>query len=229
MIDKDVHELNAFFGQPKIGGANSPLPKYNKPTKMVAGIAQHEWPWPDAGDQFPKIGIWPYPTDRFPSFPKVIPPVLEPKIKFSKEQEEGIKKAIQDHIDHIDQEKAAKAKKAEELLNASVTPAFKKDEIVKSDTGKLDWSLVPIDAVEEIAKVLEFGAKKYAAHNWKQGGGFSWIRVFNSLVRHIFAWVRGEDKDPESGLSHLAHAGCNILFLLHYSNNKKKYDKDDRV
>lgn len=109
-----------------------------------------------------------------------------------------------------------------------VTQPIVVKEALKLDTGKTDWSLMPWDAVEEINKVLDFGAKKYAAHNWKVDGGFKWTRVFGSACRHLFAWARGEDKDPESGLSHLAHLGCNVLFLLHYSLNAKKYNKDDR-
>jgi hypothetical protein len=99
---------------------------------------------------------------------------------------------------------------------------------VKSDAGKADWSLMPFEAIEEINKVLEFGAKKYAAHNWKLGDGFKYSRLLNSLLRHIFAYMRGEDTDPESGLSHLAHAGCNIVFLLYYNKYKTKYNNDDR-
>lgn len=86
---------------------------------------------------------------------------------------------------------------------------------------------MPWDSVEEIQKVLDFGAKKYASWNWTEGGGFKWTRVFASLMRHLLAWVRGEDTDPESGLSHLAHAGCNILFLLYYTKNKDKFAAND--
>lgn len=100
---------------------------------------------------------------------------------------------------------------------------------IKSDMGKTDWSLMPFEAVEEINKVLEFGAKKYEAHNWKKGSGFKYTRLLGSLLRHIFAYMRGEDKDPESGLSHLAHAGCNVIFLLYYEKYKTKYNNDDRV
>lgn len=99
---------------------------------------------------------------------------------------------------------------------------------VKYDSGKTDWSLMPFEAVEEINKVLEFGAKKYAAHNWTQGDGFRYTRVLSSLFRHLFAWGRGEDLDPESGLSHLAHAGCNIIFLIYYNRYKDRYNNDDR-
>ena len=99
---------------------------------------------------------------------------------------------------------------------------------VRYDSGKANWSLMPFEAVEEINKVLEFGAKKYAAHNWTEGTGFSYVRVLNSLLRHVFAFMRGEDNDPESGLSHMAHAGCNVLFLLYYIKHKDRYANDDR-
>lgn len=92
----------------------------------------------------------------------------------------------------------------------------------KDDNGKLQWSLLPVDAVEEILKVLMFGAQKYEAHNWAKG--MDWDRPYNALMRHMWAWWRGEDRDPESGLSHLAHAGCCILFLIAYQNRRTGND-----
>jgi len=100
---------------------------------------------------------------------------------------------------------------------------------VRNDGGKMDWSLMPWEAVEEINKVLEFGATKYSSQNWRNGSGFSWTRVLSSLLRHTFAWARGEDLDLESGLSHLAHMGCNVIFLIYYNRYKDRYNKDDRV
>lgn len=92
----------------------------------------------------------------------------------------------------------------------------------KDDNGKLQWSLLPADAIEEILKVLMFGAHKYEAHNWAKG--MDWDRPYNALMRHMWAWWRGEDRDPESGLSHLAHAGCCILFLIAYQNRRTGND-----
>lgn len=99
---------------------------------------------------------------------------------------------------------------------------------VKHDEGKTDWSLVPFEALEGMADVLTFGAKKYASWNWTDGGGFSYSRVLRSCLRHIFAFMRGEDNDPESGLSHISHAQANLLFLAYYIRGKKKFNKDDR-
>ena len=98
---------------------------------------------------------------------------------------------------------------------------------IRFDAGKTDWSLVPWDSVEEIVKVLEFGKVKYAAWNWSSNGGFKYMRVFNSTMRHLLAWARGEDKDPESGLSHLSHAACNLLFILYFIKHKDKYSSND--
>lgn len=83
---------------------------------------------------------------------------------------------------------------------------------VKKDDGKTMLALLPFEALEEVGKVMTFGAIKYAAHNWR--GGFKWSRLISASLRHLFAFIRGEDKDPETGLSHLAHAACCILFLL---------------
>jgi hypothetical protein len=99
---------------------------------------------------------------------------------------------------------------------------------VKFDNGKVDWSLVPFEALEGMVRVLEFGANKYAAHNWRQGGGFKFTRLINSLLRHVFAFARGEDLDPESGLSHIWHAQCNLLFLAMYIKDPKTFTGEDR-
>lgn len=84
--------------------------------------------------------------------------------------------------------------------------------------------LVPWAAVSEIAEVLTFGAEKYDANNWCRGA--RWGRYFAALCRHLFAWWGGEDLDPETGKSHLAHAGCCLLFLMEYQRNG--WGSDDR-
>ena len=98
---------------------------------------------------------------------------------------------------------------------------------LKLDTEKVRVELLPTDALNEIAKVLTFGAKKYEAGNWATGDGFKWSRLYGALLRHVFAWARGEDTDPESGISHLAHAGCMLLFLL--AHTLRKQGADDRT
>lgn len=94
----------------------------------------------------------------------------------------------------------------------------------KHDGGKTRLDLLPFDALSEVADVLAFGARKYAAHNWALG--MQWSRLIGAALRHIFAWAMGQDKDPETGLSHLAHAGCCILFLIAYQ--RRGVGEDDR-
>jgi hypothetical protein len=89
---------------------------------------------------------------------------------------------------------------------------------------KTRLELIPFAAIEEIGEVLTYGAIKYEANNWCRGA--RWGRYFAALCRHIFAWWRGEDKDPETGFSHLAHAGCCLLFLMEYQRNG--WGEDDR-
>ena len=94
----------------------------------------------------------------------------------------------------------------------------------KDDSAKLRWDLLPPDATEEIVKVLMFGAQKYGDYNWARG--MKWSRMFAALMRHMWAWWRGEGRDPETGLTHLAHAGCCLLFLLSYE--LRQIGEDDR-
>ena len=85
---------------------------------------------------------------------------------------------------------------------------------VKADTGKAPISLVPRSAIVAEAEVLGFGAQKYAAHNWRKG--MKWSRLGDAALRHLLAWIDGEDVDPETGLSHLAHLRCCAGFLIEY-------------
>lgn len=95
---------------------------------------------------------------------------------------------------------------------------------VKHDSGKVRVDLLSFEAMEEIAKVMTFGAGKYGDDNWR--GGMAWRRLLGAGLRHLFAFSRGENLDPESGLPHLAHAGCCIMFLLEYYLTAN--GKDDR-
>jgi hypothetical protein len=94
----------------------------------------------------------------------------------------------------------------------------------KHDTGKARMELLSTVALTEIAKVLAFGANKYDAHNWRKG--LNWSRLYGAALRHLLAHMDGQDKDEESGLSHLAHAACCLMFLLEHE--AKGLGHDDR-
>ena len=84
---------------------------------------------------------------------------------------------------------------------------------MKFDDGKRDFTLLPWDSVENIVEVLEFGAKKYSRDNWRYVDDAK-HRYTKAALRHMIAYTKGEIDDPESGMPHLAHLGCCLLFLM---------------
>lgn len=94
----------------------------------------------------------------------------------------------------------------------------------KFDGDKLRYDLMPPHAVAAIVAVLTFGAKKYAPGNWINAP--TWSRYYAALQRHLHAWWSGEAVDPETGLSHLAHAGCCLVFLMEFE--RLRISVDDR-
>jgi hypothetical protein len=98
---------------------------------------------------------------------------------------------------------------------------------LKFDTDKLPVNLLSSEALLQTAAVLKFGADKYAEHNWR--AGFAWSRPLAAAMRHIMAFNDGEDKDPESGLSHLAHAMCCIMFVLEFEKTHRELDDRYKV
>jgi hypothetical protein len=83
---------------------------------------------------------------------------------------------------------------------------------VKNDGGKLRWSLLPLDAVREVVWVLQHGADKYGADNWRNCD--NWDRIFDAMMRHIVEWRHGVHSDSETGRSHLAHAAACAIMLI---------------
>ena len=97
------------------------------------------------------------------------------------------------------------------------------DIAVKFDNNKPRMDLLDPRAMEELSKVLTFGAQKYAPHNWRKGLHKS--RLIGAALRHLFAYLGGQDNDPETGLSHAAHAMCCCMFILGLEHRS---DLDDR-
>jgi len=95
----------------------------------------------------------------------------------------------------------------------------------KFDADKIRMELLPVDALRGIASIFTFGAKKYASWNWANGIQYS--RLYGAMLRHLTAWYSGEENDPESGKSHLYHAGCCLMMLIDTQENLDK-KLDDR-
>lgn len=85
-------------------------------------------------------------------------------------------------------------------------------------------SLIPLGPLDEIARVYDYGSRKYDDHNWRKGYPWSWS--YDALQRHLRAFWGNQELDLESGLPHLAHAAFHILALLEWS--KTKPEMDDR-
>lgn len=98
------------------------------------------------------------------------------------------------------------------------------EDAVKFDHGKTRHELLSDPALEGLARVLTFGATKYADDNWRKG--MSWRRLIGALRRHVAAFSVGQDLDPESGLPHIDHALCCLMFLSEYQ--KTRTGTDDR-
>lgn len=81
-------------------------------------------------------------------------------------------------------------------------------------------------ALEAVGEILTFGAQKYKAHSWKAVEGNT-ERYNAAKVRHMIARAKGEERDPESGMLHLAHEACNALFLLELALLAAEDDEED--
>ena len=96
---------------------------------------------------------------------------------------------------------------------------------VKNDDGKLRFDLVPVRPFEELARVYTIGAKKYADRNWENG--LSWGRVFGAMMRHAWAWWRGERHDLQDGQHHLSSVAWCAFALMEYERTHP--ERDDRA
>ena len=88
----------------------------------------------------------------------------------------------------------------------------------KDDSNKPRYSLLPMGTINQVVRVLEYGASdKYEVDNWQKIPDAR-RRFYDAAMRHIDAWWNGEKIDKESKLPHLAHAICCLLFLMWFDN-----------
>lgn len=91
----------------------------------------------------------------------------------------------------------------------------------KDDQEKNRLDLIEPEFIEGVGKVLTFGANKYEPNNWQKVEDAE-DRYYAAALRHLIAWRKGEKIDTESGLSHLDHVACNIMFLQHFEKEGEK-------
>jgi Domain of unknown function (DUF5664) len=98
---------------------------------------------------------------------------------------------------------------------------------IKHDQEKTRMELLSPCWLEGVSSVLTFGAKKYAAHNWRKGIAQS--RLLGAALRHIVSYLGGEDLDPETSLSHLYHASCCLMFASELKETHPELDDRYKV
>ena len=91
---------------------------------------------------------------------------------------------------------------------------------------KLKMSSTPVMPLQEMGKVFELGAKKYGRYNWRLHAVSATV-YYDAALRHLMAWFEGEDTDPESGVSHLAHVMACMAILMDAQKSGKL--KDNRL
>lgn len=99
------------------------------------------------------------------------------------------------------------------IIKAGINPdnIYIAEQFMKFDSAKPRYELIPPEAMEGMAKVLTYGAKKYKPNNWRQVDDPQ--RYVGAALRHLYAYLAGETNDAESGLHHLDHLLTNAAFL----------------
>lgn len=97
---------------------------------------------------------------------------------------------------------------------------------------KISFSAIPVLPIIRLARVMMLGAKKYGKLNWRKTEPIEEDTYYDAILRHLLQWRAGEEKDPESGQSHLAHVmACCVILMdakdchnLSHSENASSVD-----
>lgn len=84
------------------------------------------------------------------------------------------------------------------------------------------FDLLPVEALTTVARHYGIGARKYSAHNWRRG--YEWSKSFAAMMRHAWAFWRGEDIDEETGSPHMAAVAFHALTLLTFMEEQRDFD-----
>lgn len=97
------------------------------------------------------------------------------------------------------------------------------NEAMKYDKDKLRLDLLPFDALMEVAEVYSMGSHKYADRNWERG--LKYMRIVGALLRHLFAWILGEERAKDDKQRHLASVvWCGLALLTYELRGMKSFD-----
>ena len=79
--------------------------------------------------------------------------------------------------------------------------------------GKPTYSPIPPIALMALGAAMQDGVNKYGIFNWRDSKVTSTV-FYDAILRHLFAWYSGEQRAPDSGIHHLAHAMAGLAILL---------------
>jgi hypothetical protein len=100
--------------------------------------------------------------------------------------------------------------------------------VVNAETGgekgqKLArFDLIPAGPLELLAEHYGRGSRKYADRNWERG--YSWSLSFAAMMRHAWAFWRGEDIDPETGSPHMVAVAWHAFALIEFMTTRRRLD-----
>ena len=79
--------------------------------------------------------------------------------------------------------------------------------------GKPQWHQLHFKSLLPLIRVMEYGEKKYGKDNWKKGQDIP--SLCDCAMRHLTAFMDGEELDPESGVSHIGHIMANCMMIVY--------------
>jgi len=95
---------------------------------------------------------------------------------------------------------------------------------LKYDNDKIRLDLIDPLPIIELGKILTYGANKYKENSWQNLENAE-NRYYAAALRHLYDYRLGNSIDSESSLLHIAHAFCNLYFLLYFELKKINHDK----
>ena len=104
------------------------------------------------------------------------------------------------------------------LTEQDVLQIFPESTTQLNPKDRIGQTKPPLDLIPPAAEILEavvmgLGARKYGPYNWRSAHVRATIYIA-AAKRHLVQWLDGQDDDPESGVSHLAHARACLGILL---------------
>lgn len=100
--------------------------------------------------------------------------------------------------------------------------------IVNATTGgekgqkDVQMSLIPVEELQEVARLYRFGAQKYSEDNWRKG--YDWRLSYDALQRHAMAFWNGESNDDETKCHHLSSVVFHALALMYFEQHHPELD-----